>query len=596
MPLVFPYLGKLNAADLRLRKLAEFLGIAGESLALPAEISDYADFVQNLRISDSSSVVVNLRVMEQWLAGTPDISALVAALKSRFRYLIVHAVEPVEFDGRFVAALSDGALTSVGSVRAEGLLAYSVLKASAHICQAFAGITFGPVDPTNDLVLRARRDDPSLQSLITISGQPFFALHKSSTSDVLFIASRDVVDLDSEADDTPLAAHFSKLMPHAMALRYAAGSECWRPAAHHACVVIDDPLLHDRYGFLRYEHLLSLARKHNFHASTAFIPHNFNRTAPHIAKMFRENPSQLSICFHGNDHTGEEFACNDPAQLHTMLQLAEDRISRHNRTTGVLCDRVMVFPQGNFSVEAMKALKCRNFHAAVNTISHPTSEPLRLTIREIAQPAVLRYGGFPLFIRKPVHLMQSQDIAFNMFFGRPLLIVEHHEVFALPEAVALLAESVNAFAPQLQWSNLDTVVRNSFLVKRTTDGMLHLRAYSHTVDVANHTDFYQPISMEWPRAAEFVTIERVSSRDKLDVSLEQDQRQVRMCATLPPRRSQTFSVVARHPHRPHESSLGFGWNTKAVVRRRLSEIRDNYLARNPHVLRLAKLAQRLLFG
>ena len=121
-------------------------------------------------------------------------------------------------------------------------------------------------------------------------------------------------------------------------------------------------------------------------------------------------------------------------------------MNSHLRLTGVPCDKVMVFPQGNFSIDAMKVLKSHNFYAAVNTVPHPAEQPVRLTIGELAQPAVLRYGGFPLFLRKPIRQTQNHDIAFNLFFGRPVLIVEHHQIFQHPEAAGRDRRKINRVA------------------------------------------------------------------------------------------------------------------------------------------------------
>ncbi len=220
-----------------------------------------------------------------------------------------------------------------------------------------------------------------------------------------------------------------------MALRHMFGEECWRPCEQHASVIIDDPLLRPTYGFLNFERLLELMKRDSFQTTVAFIPYNFRRNSRRITRMFRENAAYFGLCFHGNDHTGAEFASTDPVLLNTMLKIAEQRMDHHSKETGLDCDRVMVFPQGNFSVEAMAVLRSRNFDCAVNTVSHPRQQPVRLTLGEIAQPAVLRYGGFPLFLRRNSVDTQSSDIAFNLFFGRPTFIVEHHDAFRHPECL-----------------------------------------------------------------------------------------------------------------------------------------------------------------
>lgn len=55
---------------------------------------------------------------------------------------------------------------------------------------------------------------------------------------------------------------------------------------NHACIIIDDPLLRENYGFLNYRKLLDLMDKHDFHTSIAFIPWNYNRTDKNLATLF----------------------------------------------------------------------------------------------------------------------------------------------------------------------------------------------------------------------------------------------------------------------------------------------------------------------
>ena len=447
----------------------------------------------------------------------------------------------------------------------------------------------------NDHVFSPGGNDPAMRPLISIGGRPFMASVRLEGAEILFVASEDVVDLNTEAGDAPLAEYFSRFVPHAMALRYTAGDECWRPSEHHASVIIDDPLLRKNYGFLNFDSLLRLAKQNNFHTAIAFIPHNFRRCSPQITRLFRQNASRLSICCHGNDHTGGEFASTDTALLNTMLHIAEHRMNLLRKTTGIPCDRVMVFPQGNFSVEAMAVLKAHNFHAAVNTVPHPAQQPVLLTIGELAQPAVLRYGDFPLFIRKPICQTQSHDIAFNLFFGRPVLIVEHHDVFQRPELLAEIATRINSVAPEVQWSNLATVAGNSLLRRRAADGTYHVRAYSGTVRVSNALGLVKRFSIEWPHSGHPSSVEQVLKDGKPCSGYEVDDAGIRLAVEFAPNSSHTFSLVHQNVPAAHRS-LGLRWNAKAILRRRLSEVRDNYLSKNPRVLTFAKAIQRVVLN
>jgi hypothetical protein len=589
LKLVIPYLNKLRPLDDRMVRLAEFLGIACETLAL-ANVGEYAEFLERTVSDRCSCFVVNPQVIEEWV-GANDIPAdLIAFLLSRFPYLLVHGLRVRTFDTELVAALSRGKLTSVDAIDGDRLV-YVVAKDSKHLCEAFSGLSFGPANPVNDHVFCTSESDPAVQQLISIGDRPFMAAVRLEAVEVLFVASEDIADLNAEAGDAPLVEYFSRLVPHAIALRYAAGDECWRPSKARASIIIDDPLLRRTYGFLNFESLLRLAEQHNFHATIAFIPHNFRRNSPRITRMFQENAARLSLCFHGNDHTGAEFASSDIALLNTLIQVAEDRMNSHQHTTGVACDKVMVFPQGNFSIDAMRVLKSHNFYAAVNTVPHPADQPVRLTIGELAQPAVLRYGGFPLFLRKPIRQVQNHDIAFNLFFGRPVLIVEHHQLFQRPEALVEIVARINGLASEVQWANLATIVGNSILTRRTQDGTHHIRAYSGIVRISNDSSSIRRYSIEWADSCDNTSVEQVLVDGAVSCDFKCDDAGIRLSVELGPGVCQTSSLVHRNAYTAVRK-LGLRWSTQAFLRRRLSEIRDDYLSKNKHVLMAAKAVQR----
>ncbi len=589
MKVLVPYIGELRDLDAKMVRLAEFLGIPCETLPL-ADVVEHASFLKRTVPDQCSCFVMNPQVMKEWV-GLDGIPAdLVAFLMSRFTHLLVHGLRVGDFDSKMIAALSSGRLQSVHAIDRGGTV-YEIAESSEDICGTFSGLSFGPVCSANDHVLSLGNSGLDLRKLISIGGQPFMAAVRLGGAEILFVASEDVADLNTEVGEAPLAEYFSRLVPHAMALRYAAGDECWRPCRAHASIIIDDPLLRKRYGFLNFESLLRLAVQHNFHATIAFIPHNFRRNSSRITRMFQENAAHLSICFHGNDHTQGEFASADLDFLNTSLRIAEDRMNLLHQITGVPCDWVMVFPQGNFSVEAMKVLKSHNFYAAVNTVPHPVEQPVRLTIGELAQPAVLRYGGFSLFIRKPIRQTQSHDIAFNLFFGRPVLIVEHHEIFQRPESLVEIAARINSVAPEVQWSNLATVVANSILMRRATDGTHYVRAYSSTVRISNDSDSIRRYSIEWGDSCCGASIEQVLMDGTPSRGLEIDDAGLRLSVELAPGSSQTFSLVHRNVP-SNVRNLGLSWNAQAFLRRRLSEARDNYLSKNQRILTTAKDLQR----
>ncbi len=592
MKLVVPYIGALQPADARLILLADFLGIQTEALALSKGVREDRAFLNASASKRPACIVVNPNVIQEWVPDDQHVPGLVDVLMARFAYIFVHGVGPKPFHASMVSALSGGRLRSVHRIeRADAT--YQISPDSKDVCEAFAGLHFGPVNQDNDRVFLASDGWQGVRLFISIEGDAFMAAVEHNNCNVIFIGSEEVADLTAEPGDTPVNEYFSRLLPQAMALRHISGEECWRPKPEpHACVIVDDPLLRPTYGFLNFEHLLGLMQRHNFHTTIAFIPHNFRRSSPRIIRMFEENPNRLSLCFHGNDHTSAELAATDPVSLNTIVQIAEKRMIRHGEITGLDCDRVMVFPQGKFSVEAMSLLRFNNFDCAVNTVPHPMNEPARLTLGELAQPAVVRYGQFPLFLRKGSVRTEKADIAFNLFFGRPILIVEHHDVFQHPERLIEAVSRINESAPETRWANVGRAVRSSILQRHSQDGVTRIRAYTREVQISNSRDHSQRVVIEWKGFGNGTSVDQVLKNGipcrNVDLnSLEH----VELSDELGPTTSATFGLIHKN-HFTARNGLGFRGTVRGFVRRRLSEARDNYFSKNPSVLALARSLQR----
>ncbi len=590
MRLIVPHTGELQAGDARLIRLAEFLGISCEPLLLDKQVQPCAEYVERVTPDQNACLVINPHVIHAWLGGRALSAELASCLVSRFAHVLVHGLTLDPFVADMIATLSNGRLRSVQPIADTGQ-PYQMSSRSKNFCGPFSGLSFGPTNFANDRVLAVSKDDPSVRGLIWVGGHPFMAVVQRDKTEITFVAGEGTADINAEVGAAPLSDYFSRFIPHAMALRHIFGEECWHPGGSHAAIIIDDPLLRRDYGYLNFDRLLHQMQEHNFHTTIAFIPHNYRRNSARIVRMFLDNPNRFSICFHGNDHTKSEFASADTALLNTMLGIAEVRMKKHEQTTGLRCDKVMVFPQGGFSVEAMEVLKSRNFCAAVNSVVHPLDRPVPLTIADIAQPAVLRYGGFPLFTRTYVEATKSQDVAFNVFFGRPVFIVEHHDVFKRPESLAEVASTINSVAPEIHWSNLETAVMNSVLRRRTPNCPFNVRAYSGSVRITNERNSEERFAVEWSRAGRCTPVEQVLQDGTPDHSFAADDSTIALSVDVAPGSYRTLSVVYRNESADLQT-LGLHWEAKAFLRRRLSELRDNYLSKNQHLLTLAKTFQR----
>lgn len=592
MRLVVPYLGNLNIADARLVRLAKFLGCHCELLPLEKGVAHSTEFIGKHVRDKNSCFVVNPATIREWLSSESCPPELASYLTSQFSFVLIHNLSLDPFTASIVSTFSEGSLQSVHPVEGSGL-SYEIASGDSRVCGPFSGLIFGPVNPENDQIVGKNPDAGTVRTHIAIGGQPFFASVQRERAEVFVLASADMADLDAKIGGKPLTEYFSQFVPPAMLLRYVFGKECWHPNEHHATLIIDDPLLRKNYGFLNYESLLGLMDEYNFHTSIAFIPHNYLRNSKGITEMFRKRPDRFSICFHGNDHTASEFGTKDVGLLNSMLTVAEARMDVQQKRTGIRCDRVMVFPQGNFSVDAMKVLKAHNFSAAVNSGPYPLGEQVGLTLTEIIGPAILEHGEFPLFLRKYVREFTLQDIAFNIFFGKPVLIVEHHDIFKDPKYLTQLVSRIHTVMPEIRWSNLLTAVESSYLKRWAPDGTLQIWAYSNACRIENASDTLLQCSVEWSRPGEFLA-KKVLLDGKSWPDTRIDEKGIQISFDLIPGESRKFSLVYGNEFSLSDANRGLGWKAKAFLRRRFSEIRDNYLIKSPHLLSVVETLQRRL--
>ena len=590
MRLVIPYSGALHVADARLVRLAEFLGAQCDLLHVDRGVALSPEFLEK-RVEDKNSCfALNPNEIQQWLSSESFPPSLASYLTSQFRFVLVHNLSPDPFSSSILSTFSGGTLQSVCPIDNPGL-GYEVASEPKSICGAFSGLNFGSVNLANDRVLVGNAIGGDIRTHIAIGGNPFFASMQRERAEVFFLAGAELADLASDMRPELLSKTFSQLIPPAMFIRYASREECWHPGTHHATLIIDDPLLRKNYGFLDFESLLGLMDKDRFHTCIAFIPHNWRRNASRVIRIFRERPDRFSICFHGNDHTGGEFATKDAGLLNSMLTVAEERMEVHDKRSGFPCDKVMVFPQGKFSLNAMNVLKAQNFLAAVNSGAYAVGEDIRFTLAELLEPAILKYGGLPLFLRKYVRKIAPEDIAFDLFFGKPVFIVEHHEIFKDPASLTELTSRIYSRAPDIIWSNLSTAVQNAHLTRRSPDGTLEVRAYANGGTIENASDSPTRCRVEWP-GPNAIPVQGILLDGVLCTDAQSDDKGVRLCFDLPAGGSRSFSIVHRNNYGSSDANNRLPYATKAFVRRRLSEFRDNHVSKSPRLLSMLKKFQK----
>lgn len=439
-------------------------------------------------------------------------------------------------------------------------------------------------EPISVFAFRDRISDQSV--IVAANGQPVFAWVPVGAMQVFLLGGTALPDLDERVSrEVELKEHYERLMPALMFLRHSFGEYCWHSHRPTARLMIDDPLLKPRYGFLDYRVLLNSMQRKNCGTSIAFIPWNCWRTSKQDVERLLGH-KHFSICIHGCDHANKEFDAQDSALLRRKAALGLHRLESLRRRTGAEFEPVMVFPQERYSKAAIAALRGQPYLAIVNTICFPTDcEPDDLRIRDFLMPAITRYHGFPIFQRRyPRRLVDS---AVDLFLGKPALLVAHHDYFR--NGVAPLEEFVDALQriePGLTWPDLASQLEESCLSRRLPDGSAEVRFFTRRFKLLprdGDTGRYL-LSKHEPeqKRIEAVLVDGKATQfgfdgELLNLELSAESGQVR-----------GIEIVDRRDGDEPVKGFGIRHNACVFARRALSEFRDNTLSRHTRLRRGAQ--------
>jgi hypothetical protein len=584
LPLFILCSKKISDNDEALRALAEFLGVSAQMHRYDDLRMQEADCPNTARTCAVSGETLVQFMREGSLRGFKDL------MGTRPSSLFIYGVESGSSIPTALAEFTDGRVARVSPVtnRVHG---YEVGKDES--CRQLAGLSLGPRDAPSDHVLDIvySGQDKGMHgdAIISIEGRPFYASLNVGKCRVFIMACSRVADIRRKANEQAgMSELFSSLVPPAMYIKHTFGDKAWHSERDRACLIVDDPLLHKRYGFLDFRALAELMDSFDFTASVGFIPWNFKRTASNVADLFKARTDRFSLCVHGCDHTRSEFGSVDERNLARMTKVALERMNQHEVLTGLAFDRIMVFPQGVFSVPAMEALGSNGYLAAVNSEAIPVGFRGSMTASAFLEPAITAFGGFPLFLRRWPE--DTEGLATDLFWGRPALITTHHDFFKKGCLnVIELMERIGSINADIEWRSLGDVVRRSHLVKEesddTTRPRTRVKSYSANMLIANDTLYERRYVVTLP-PSNGLPFKVLSGSREMDYDLS--DRGLEVSFILPPRRHRALVIAPIHSNRDglHRSD-GFGTSGRAIrtrIRRYLSEVRDNYISRNAALL------------
>jgi hypothetical protein len=554
----------------KLSRLAAFFGVT----VAPGPAADLAG---DAGAGPARRLLGSARAFASWLRQPGNGAA--TFWQQRVHSVFVHAGAPEEQAALTEILLLLAPASGLQVVRAAGTDTWQVASGPADLVGPMRGIRLarGSHDPAWTIAMPTPTSEA--HPLITTGQQTVFLRLQHHGVPVL-ISTAGVIDLAGAVSERGFDVReaWAESVPAAMYFRWAFAKSCWRPRDYSACLIIDDPLLRPRYGFVQFAPLLEEMRRHRFSTSIAFIPWNFRRSRGRVARLFRENPQHLSLSVHGCDHTGAEFGSGEVGRLRQKLTTASARMDRHATATGIQHDRVMVFPQGVFSTAAMAALKCGGYVGVVNTdVTSVDAPPQPVRVADVWDMAVMTYGSFPLYTRR-YPWQGPENFAFDALLGKPCLVVIHHDACrGENRPLVKFIDGLNAQLPDLQWRSLGEVLRRGYRWRALASGRHEIEMYAGELLLENPTDNVLHFQLR-RRDVDATGVERILAGD-VALPFTQEAGYVRAELSLQAHETCLVRVVFRAspaaPIRP--DSLKY--RVKTAARRYLSEFRDNYVAR-----------------
>lgn len=558
--------------DACLKRLVEFFGLNCRAI-------DTSTFDEELdRAADHSlCILANAATIDQWRRSLPDQDTALASLRQKASFLFVYGFAPETLPVYVAANLTDGAINDVRRLTGTELR-YEVSPSQAEITREFSGLSFGGVRNATDFGFVCSANSRHIVPLVTIEGMPFWVVAEKNLCKIFLLACSAIADIQEQVSEIDAASYFSRLLPAAMFLRSAYESRCWHSKHLFGNFIIDDPPLKPSYGCLNYRDLVSRMDACEFTSTIAFIPWNYRRTDHEVTQLFRERPDRLSLCVHGCDHTAAEFSSTDPAVLNSKVQLASTRMNTLHRQNSLSYSKTMVFPQGRFSTVALMALKSNNYLAALNSSASPADSGANgsLTLADFLEPAITRYGGVPVFLRR--YPSGLEQFAFDLFFGKPLFVVEHHAYFNDGGArLAAFVSRLNSFTG-LEWTGLHEIMTKSYLTCELSEEVTACRLYTNHHVIENYTEHDRTfiVTKFEPRD---VPIENVLVNGQA-TQFTLGGNVLEFATQIPALSSAVVKIVYRNLLPQAEPGQGFASRSRIWTRRMLCEFRDSVLWRS----------------
>jgi len=515
-------------------------------------------------------------------------------LREKESFIFIYCISPDSSESEVLSDLTDGNISSV-SFFSNNNYKYKVSENFVEICKQFSGLSFGPIDNNIDSGFRINKQESTVDNLVTINGRPLFLRTRNGKCSIFMLATTQIINVqDDVVGSIKPREYFSRIIPIMMFLRYVFGNLCWHNSNSQACLIIDDPLLRRKYGCLDYKQLLEAMDHSNFFTAIAFIPWNFRRTSKDSATLFKDRPDKYSLCVHGCDHTRCEFDSIDYREIDYKVKQATKRMELHNDMTGLVFDKVMVFPHEVFSANSMRVLKSNNYLAAVSALP-PNNGSIYQKFYNLLQPANMSFENFPLYNRIQLENDQDKvvDFASNLFLGKPLIIYVHHDYFREGyEQIIESVKNINSLAGNIQWKRLGDIIKSSYLQKSEGNNTIRIKQYANNLIISNNSSDVMKYIVSKEETGD-ISIEHILLNGK-KISYEMVDKTLNIAFEIKPKQTAEINIVYRNMYHGLKEKSGIGNNLRIYMRRHLSEIRDDYIGRNQSLLSVVNKLGRFM--
>jgi len=582
------YSGRASENLLRFERISAFFGIEAQLIDVSVFPSLSAAITRAMK-SEVGGIVLELQSLGRSAneQGLEETSALLSSSRVPIFLLVTDSDEST---ARLVQRFSEGRIERVDGKRCpvtvrfphSGKAFSAELSSHSYARGAKEALTFVVFDQVD--VCR----------IMELDGEPSFVQLGSETTPMFAWSTRNVFDIHKRlVAETEFELTADEYIPAIMFLRYAFGNRCWHNPRIGAGIVIDDPLLKEKYGFINFRELLESAKRNQYHVTLAFIPWNYWRTRRKELQLFLEHSDCFAICPHGCDHTSNEYGLADYDRLLGKNFVVRERMKRHDRRTGLRSASLMICPQEKYSVEAMKAFSdSRQFLGLVCTACMPRnlSAP-ELTGADLLWPAQDSFFGVPVLKR---HYWNGMAIfAMSLFLGKPAILVEHHEFFRDgPRGAEDFVRGLAEMRPNLRWESLEQTFTHTHARRQAGRDITDVRFFTdrfsleHELEESTHYRFSRRIPAASVPKRVLVGEKEASFHHEngfltFETHLDSFQNVSVQVEIAPVRSTKTYSP-------------GVKYRASVAVRRGFSEFRDNVIARSQLALKASGILRRSL--